>query len=49
MIVGFKFVSWMDMVVGTVVSSMLMVMHVLIPSMGMLVGMFMLVFMGVGV
>ena len=40
---------WMDMVVSTVVSGVIMVMYVRIPSMGMLVGMLVLVFMGVGV
>jgi len=49
MIVCFSFMRWMHMVVGTVVSGVIMVMHVRFPGMGMLVGMLMLVFMGVGV
>ena len=45
-IVRFKFMTRMHMIVGTVVSSVLVVMHMLVSTMGMLVGMFMLVFMG---
>lgn len=37
--------SCMDMVMGAVVSRMIMVVHVLVSSMGVLVGMFMLVLM----
>jgi hypothetical protein len=37
--------SWMGMVMGPMVSSVVMVVHMLVSSVGVLVGMFMLVFM----
>ena len=40
--------SWMGMVMGPMVSSVVMVVHILVSSVGVLVGMFMLVLMAVG-
>lgn len=37
--------SWMDMVMGAVVSGVIVVVHVFVSTMGMVVGMFMLVLM----
>ncbi len=48
-IVHFSFMTWMDMVVGAVVSAVIVVMHMLVSRMRMLVGMFVLVFVGVRV
>ena len=47
-IVCLCFMGWMGMVVGPMVSSVIMVVHVLVSTMGMLVGMFMLVLMAMG-
>lgn len=48
-IMHFSFMSWMHMAVGTMVSVVLMVVHVLIFLMGVFVGMLMFVFMGMSV
>jgi len=40
--------SWMDMVMGAVVSGVIVVVHVFVSTMGMVVGMFMLVLMAMG-
>lgn len=44
-IVRLRFMGWMDMVMGAVVSGVIVVVHVLVSSVGVLVGMFMVVFM----
>lgn len=48
MIVCLSFMSCMDMVMGAVVSRVIVVVHVFVSTMGVLVGMFMLVLMAVG-
>ena len=40
--------SWMDMVMGAVVSRVIVVVHVFVSTMGMIVGMFMVVLMAMG-
>ena len=40
--------GWMNMVMGAVVSGVLVVMHMLVSTVGVLVGMFMLVLMAMG-
>jgi len=47
-IVCLRFMGWMNMVMGAVVSGVLVVMHMLVSTVGVLVGMFMLVLMAMG-
>jgi hypothetical protein len=47
-IVCLRFMGWMDMVMGPMVSGVVMVVHMLVSSVGVLVGMFVLVLMAMG-
>ena len=47
-IVCLSFMTWMGMVMGPMVSSVVMVVHMLVSTVGVLVGMFMLVLVAMG-